>query len=220
MGGGAVRWLAAAGPLAGATGVQADEGARVCVLSYESQSGFIVIEPTGGSRDGEAFYSLELERDEPVVGEDGSVSSFKMSALFGSNRPAAQMPLLLDNIWITLSFGDASAVDAPAMVYYTRDNTIPLDVAPGKLWYPQYGDRYETLQLVVSYGDLERHMDFGPDHDPAETLSWIAKKVGTGLQDDDLIASGDIPLAPIREAVGEVAEALQRWMVEHDPNAC
>lgn len=214
------RCLAAAGLIALlAPAARANGATAGCVLELETQNGLITIDSRDGS-DGDVRLDLKFETEADLVGTDGSTARF---AFFGTTQsPLARdaIPALLDNLAVTLQFGDVRQIDAPALIYYTRDNTIPFDIAPAKLWYPGYNSDTDRLEIAVTLGDLERHMAWGPGEAPATVLSWIAKRVGTGYHDDDVVGSGDIPLAPIRDARAAMGAALEQVVAAQQSGGC
>ena len=190
-----------------------------CALTLETAAGEIQIEPLP-ERDGETFLELNLTLEPLVDSANGRSSGVTLAGLIKAPVTPDAIPAALDTIWATLNFGDASRVDGPTLVYYTRDNTIPLDVAPAKLWYPHYRSHTGQFEIAVSLGDLERQMAWGPGEAPATVLSWIAKRVGTGYQDDVVIDSGDIPLAPIRDARAAMGAALEQVVAAQQSGRC
>jgi hypothetical protein len=78
----------------------------------------------------------------------------------------------------------------------TRETAIPLDLAPAKLWYPDYYKNGRPLEMLMTLGDLERSMDFG-EGEPAQTMGWIFKTVGQNAFSSVVIDDGEVPLAPI-----------------------
>ena len=215
-----MRCCAAAGLVALlAPAAQADELSSSCELALDTPQFYLAIEPHDAS-DGVPTIKLNFEPAEEIEGADGSRSRFTLWGLAAIPDRRDAIPAVLDNLIVTLQFGDARRVKAPALIYYTRDNTIPLDIAPAKLWYPEYHVGNDQLEIVVTLGDLERDMSFGPGEEPASVLSWIAKRIGTGLLDEEVIASGEMPLAPLRDARSAMAAALEQVVAARASGAC
>jgi hypothetical protein len=190
-----------------------------CVLDTEVAAGLIAIDAEHEA-DGTGRIILRYALESDLVGADGSRAG---AAFFGIARlPLTReaLPQMLDNLMVTLRFGDAQQIDAPTLIYYTRDNTIPIDIAPGKLWYPDLHGDSGRLEIVVSLGDLERDMQFGAGEEPANVLSWVAVRVGTLYDNDNLIDHGEIPLTPIRSARAAMQTALERVLVMQENGAC
>jgi hypothetical protein len=212
-----VRFLAAAGLLGlSSAPAHADAVMDGCEVQQSTPSGLIEVR----ARDGEnnvVWLEYRYTGQKDLVGADGSTARFDLWGKTEAPIAREAIPGLLDDVIVTLNFGDARKVDAPALVYYTRDNTIPLDVAPAKLWYPSYNTADGRLELVVWLSELERHMAWGEGEEPAKVLSWIVKRIGAGPEDEGLIDQGEVPMSAIREARAAVGAALER-VVEAQKN--
>ena len=101
---------------------------------------------------------------------DGSHFRFALNG-FGYGSPDDRRNVeLLDNLMLTLKFAADRRATRPAFLYLVRENYIPLDIAPGKLWYPEYYDESGDLELAVTIGDLVRFADMGPADPPVRSL--------------------------------------------------
>ncbi|MEL7446613.1 MAG: hypothetical protein AAGK02_12505 [Pseudomonadota bacterium] len=209
----------------GAT-VWAQMPSATCLLVEDTDAGTITIDLSGRPISDRPLYRLDFESpglpeetDEFSEGEPGEFQ-FEFFLLFPPDLDRDGISDRLGNIMLTLKFGDPDAVTGPTFIYYNRDRTIPIDVAPGKLWYPSFGRSREKLEVLVSLDDFERQMQWGSGEDPASRITWIAKSVGTGLNDSELVGSGIIPLAPIWEAREKVRRALERLIDQRGTNGC
>ncbi|AOL95346.1 hypothetical protein [Porphyrobacter sp. LM 6] len=188
-----------------------------CELERVTPSGLIEVRARDGD-DNAVWLNYRLTGEEDLVGADGSTARLDLWGQTEAPITREAIPGLLDNLMVTLHFGDAAKVDAPALVYYTRDGAIPLDVAPAKLWYPAYTSPDGRLEVVVTFDDLERHMAWEEGEEPAKVLSWIVKRIGASPDDESVIDSGEVPMSAIREARAAMGAALER-VVEAQKNA-
>lgn len=202
-----------------APAAQADEDSPECKLAFETPQGFLTIDPRKVSG-GPPSMELKFATSDDIVGADGSTSTFTLWGIGPIPETPDGIPQVLDDLMVTLQFGDARRVKAPALIYYTRDNTIPLDIAPAKLWYPEYHTDSERLEISMTLGDLERDMSFGPGEQPATVLSWIAKQIGNGPLDEKVVAYGEMPLASLREARSAMGSALEQVVTARANGAC
>lgn len=192
-----------------AASAHADEALDGCEIDTVTPSGRITVKARDGEN-GAVGLTFRLTGEEDVVGADGSTARLDLSGMTMAPFTRDAIPGLLDGLMLTLHLSDANKIDAPALVYYTRDNTIPLDVAPAKLWFPGYPTDDGRVGLLVTLGDLEQHMAWGSGEEPASVLSWTIKKVGTSYYDTTVIDTGEIPMEAIRKAREAMGEALER----------
>jgi hypothetical protein len=138
-------------------------------------------------------------------------NAFKIRlSVFGFDLRKADLPNLIDNQSVEIQIKTPVKANAPAHLYLNRDGYIPLDVASGKIWYPEFYESGKPLELLISYGDLERLMTFGPGEQPVKYLGWVLKEVGGTLQTSRFLAEGLIPLAYVREASKRIETEVRK----------
>lgn len=130
-----------------------------CVVAERFEWGYASI--TRNRYNPDAFF-LKAAFLEDMEGRDGSRSSLRIFANIPHNAAPSNLDSQVDSWAVVLSVGNAQLVDGPTLVYFTRDNSIPFDVAPAKLVYPRYLRENDRLEIGVSMGDLERDMTYGP----------------------------------------------------------
>lgn len=152
-------------------------------------------------------------QSDDLTAADGSHFRFALSGTDEGSPNVRRNLELLDNLMLTLNVAANRRATRPSFLYLVREDYIPLDVAPGKLWFPEYYDASGDLELVVTIGDLVRFADMGPANPPVSSLGWILKTVSDQPFDNDVVAEGMIDMQPILAAREEMA-ALLAGLVE------
>jgi hypothetical protein len=180
-----------------------------CVSSSNSKDDVIITRQDGELRGARKLLKIDYAGIDYSKATDGPPYRFSITGLLDRGATAKDLPNIIDNLMISLQIASDKKTAVPSLLYITRNDYIPLDIVPAKLWYPEYYKNNEYLEFITTLGDLERAMQIGPMDGPADRIGWILKTVGEKAFDDKLIDSGEIPLAPIWEAKKVMSLALQ-----------
>ncbi len=164
-----------------------------------------------GTTDRTAF---AFDLDDFLTAKDGPRYKFRLFGDFDKGASKDNIQADIDNTIITLQFDADKHASGPALLYITRNNYIPIDLAPAKLWYPEYYKNRKLLEMTISLGDLDRVMQLGPFQESATTLTWILNSIPQKAFDDEVIASGEIPLAPIWSTRKTIEDALKKCLTK------
>jgi hypothetical protein len=182
-------------PVAGA--VQIDK--NTCEITKKFENDQLVITQTYSQSGQPDNFDIEYAMRDFKDTSDNNAFKIRLT-VYGKDLHHADLPNLIDNQSVEIQIKTQAKANAPAHLYLNRDGYIPLDVAAGKIWYPEFYEGGKPLELVISYGDLERLMTFGPGEQPVKYLGWVLKEIGDTLETSRFLTEGLIPLADVREA--------------------
>jgi hypothetical protein len=180
-----------------AAAVQIDK--NTCEITKEFENDQLVIKQTYTQSGLPDKFDIEYAMRDFKDTSDNNAFKIRLS-VYGFDLRHTDLPNLLDNQSIEIQIKTQAKANAPAHLYLKRDWYIPLDVASGKIWYPEFYEGGKPLELLISYGDLERLMTFGPGEQPVKYLGWVLKEIGDTLATSRFLTEGLIPLADVREA--------------------
>lgn len=183
--------------------------AASCEIEEQVAGGMLAMAEAESGGDAAGELTFDFESDSMADAPSGHRYKFSISGGSAANPSLSDMPAIADNMMLILNIVSAAKTRGPSLLYITRSNYIPLDLAPAKLWYPEFEADGKPLEIATTMGDFERAMQLGPGENAVDHMGWITKSISQKAFDGELIDSGEIPLAPIWAARDAVKKALQ-----------